>query len=98
MPQQSRNENILITLQDVPRQEEVPSEMNTNILFQDHQTNNFYYHDRLFTHKNINKYYVNGAISYVEGNMIGSIDKKEGEIDFMSRVVTNNQSTIGRTT
>jgi len=42
--------------------------MNTVILFKDHQTNNFYYHERFFTHRNINKYYVNGNIIYADSN------------------------------
>ena len=57
--------------------------MNTVILFKDHQTNNFYYHDRYFTHRNINKYYVNGNIIYTDSNrnLISSLERKafEGE-------------------
>ena len=79
--------------------------MNTVVLFKDHQTNNFYYHERHFTHRNINKYYVNGNIIYSDSNrnLMTSLERKalEGddvwrradqskEVVVMSRRVTTN--------
>jgi hypothetical protein len=45
---------------------EPSQEINTQLLFQDHQVNNFYYNDRTFTHRNINQFYINGQIQIPE--------------------------------